>query len=98
MTQECGVCASLATPHSTRGELYHGPSVQTKHTAPNKDDTVLRAAPVQPKQHMAELVPQTTRRDLHSSMRRAHFLIGPSVCAFVFFFGGKINFALFVAK
>lgn len=33
---------SLATPHSTGGELYHNPPLQTKHTAPNKDGTVRR--------------------------------------------------------
>lgn len=32
------VCASLATPHSTGGELYHRLSFQTKHSAPNKDN------------------------------------------------------------
>lgn len=34
---------SLAIPHSTGGELYHNPPLQTKHTAPNKDGTVRRA-------------------------------------------------------
>lgn len=34
---------SLATPHSTGGELYHIPPLQTKHTAPNKDGTVRRS-------------------------------------------------------
>lgn len=32
----------LATPHSTGGELYHNPPLQTKHAAANKDGTVRR--------------------------------------------------------
>lgn len=78
---ECGVCVcvfeSLATLHSTKGGLYHSPPLQTKHTSPNKDNTVRMLPPCTQTAHgsVSEgTVPQKTSCHLHSYMHGPHFL------------------------
>lgn len=71
------VFESLATLHSTKGGLYHSPPLQTKHTSPNKDNTVRMLPPCTQTAHgsVSEgTVPQKTSCHLHSYMHGPHFL------------------------
>lgn len=69
------VCVKLAAPHSTQGELYHNPCLQTKHTGANKDNSVPTLTPCTTAHRwlLYGTVPLKTSCDLHSYQERATF-------------------------